>query len=226
MTTYVVLFRGINVGGRNKVPMPALREHLETDFTNVRTYIQSGNVLLDSDLPADQVAARIDAGLPSAFALDSDLVRVLVLDEGAYREVVTGAPKGFGDDPDRHRHDVIFYMATSGPCGTPDAGSTPRTPSIADPGEQGVRDHVRMDDQLEAAVETYLSAVREADVERVLSLFAPDAVVHSPLYGVMAPTEFYPTLFADTSEANLELRSVMRVVADAIESPASAIANL
>lgn len=66
-----------------------------------------------------------------------------------------------------------------------------------------------MDDQLEAAVETYLSAVREADVERVLSLFAPDAVVHSPLYGVMAPTEFYPTLFADTSEANLELRSVM-----------------
>jgi len=113
MTTYVVLFRGINVGGRNKVPMAALREHLETDFTNVRTYIQSGNVLLDSDLPADQVAARIDAGLPSAFALDSDLVRVLVLDEGAYREVVTGAPKGFGDDPDRHRHDVIFYMGVT-----------------------------------------------------------------------------------------------------------------
>jgi hypothetical protein len=68
---------------------------------------------------------------------------------------------------------------------------------------------VRMDDQLEVAVETYLTALREADVERVLSLFATDAVVHSPLYGVMAPAEFYPVLFSDTSEANLQLRSVM-----------------
>ncbi|WP_332666129.1 nuclear transport factor 2 family protein [Aeromicrobium sp.] len=66
-----------------------------------------------------------------------------------------------------------------------------------------------MDDPLEAVVETYLTALREADLERVLSLFAPDAVVHSPLYGVMAPAEFYPALFADTSEANLQLRSVM-----------------
>lgn len=113
MTTYVVLFRGINVGGRNKVPMATLREHLAADFANVRIYIQSGNVLLDSDLPADQVAAHIDAGLPSAFALDSDLVRVLVLDEDAYREVVAAAPKGFGDEPGRYRYDVVLYMGVT-----------------------------------------------------------------------------------------------------------------
>lgn len=67
-----------------------------------------------------------------------------------------------------------------------------------------------MEDQIELAVDTYLSALRDADVERALSLFAPDALVHSPLYGVMIPAEFYPALFADTSEANLMLRSVMR----------------
>ena len=72
-----------------------------------------------------------------------------------------------------------------------------------------VRDTGLMDDQLEAAVEAYLSALRDSDLERVLSLFAADAVVHSPLYGVMAPAEFYRELFADTSEANLRLRSVM-----------------
>jgi hypothetical protein len=66
-----------------------------------------------------------------------------------------------------------------------------------------------MEDQLESAVDTYLSALRDGDVERALTLFAPEAVVHSPLYGVMAPADFYPMLFADTSEANLELRSVM-----------------
>ena len=66
-----------------------------------------------------------------------------------------------------------------------------------------------MGDQLESAVETYLSAIQEADVDRVLSLFAAGALVHSPLYGVMAPAEFYPMLFADTSDAKLALRSVM-----------------
>jgi uncharacterized protein (DUF1697 family) len=108
--TYVVLFRGINVGGRNKVPMGALRDHLAEDFSRVRTYIQSGNVLLDSDLPAAEVTRRIDASLPVKFTLDSDLVRVLVLDAEAFREVVRAAPAGFGSEPDRYRYDVVFYM--------------------------------------------------------------------------------------------------------------------
>ncbi|KRC66124.1 hypothetical protein ASE12_15990 [Aeromicrobium sp. Root236] len=111
--TYVVLFRGINVGGRNKVPMAALREHLESDFSNVRTYIQSGNVLLDSDLSAPEVAAHIDANLRSAFTLDSDLVRVLVLDARAFREVIDEAPAGFGTEADTYRHDVFFYMGVT-----------------------------------------------------------------------------------------------------------------
>ena len=82
---YVVLFRGINVGGRNKIPMAELREHLSADFDNVRTYIQSGNVLLESDLSATKVAEHIDANLRSAFTIDSDLVRVLVLDHEGIR---------------------------------------------------------------------------------------------------------------------------------------------
>ena len=45
MTRYLLLLRGINVGGRNKVPMAALRELLETHgHTKVSTYIASGNV--------------------------------------------------------------------------------------------------------------------------------------------------------------------------------------
>ena len=110
---YVVLFRGINVGGRNKVPMAALRDHLAGDFGNVRTYSQSGNVLLDSDLPADRLAAHIERGLPAAFDLDSELVRVLVLDPAAYREVIEEAPPGFGADSDTYRYDVGFYVGVT-----------------------------------------------------------------------------------------------------------------
>ena len=49
MNTYAVLLRGINVGGRNKVPMAQLKDMLQQlGYTNVTTYIASGNVVLRS----------------------------------------------------------------------------------------------------------------------------------------------------------------------------------
>ncbi|MDT0558538.1 DUF1697 domain-containing protein [Ichthyenterobacterium sp. W332] len=49
MKTYIVLLRGINVGGHRKVPMTELREILsQAGFVSVKTYIQSGNVILQS----------------------------------------------------------------------------------------------------------------------------------------------------------------------------------
>ena len=58
-------------------------------------------------------------------------------------------------------------------------------------------------------VAAYLDALTAADAERVISLFADDGVVHSPLYGPQPARDFYPALFADTSQANLSLKSVM-----------------
>lgn len=56
MKTYIVLLRGVMPSGKNKVPMAQLREVLtNAGFENVRTYIQSGNVLVDSDLSAKEV---------------------------------------------------------------------------------------------------------------------------------------------------------------------------
>ena len=49
MITYIVLLKGINVGGHRKVPMAELRELLtKSGFESVKTYIQSGNVILQS----------------------------------------------------------------------------------------------------------------------------------------------------------------------------------
>lgn len=49
MNTYIVLLRGINVGGNNLLPMKELKTALGTsDFENVKTYIQSGNIILDN----------------------------------------------------------------------------------------------------------------------------------------------------------------------------------
>ncbi|WP_282030491.1 DUF1697 domain-containing protein [Winogradskyella eximia] len=49
MQTYIALLRGINVGGHKKVPMVQLRELLSNSgLLNVKTYIQSGNVIFQS----------------------------------------------------------------------------------------------------------------------------------------------------------------------------------
>lgn len=46
MQTHIALLKGINVGGHKKVPMAELRELLiKSGFENVKTYIQSGNVI-------------------------------------------------------------------------------------------------------------------------------------------------------------------------------------
>ena len=111
MTSYLVLLRGINVGGKNKVPMAALRTVLEgAGFTNVSTYIASGNVFLDSRLKPAKVAATIEAALPKAFKLHSELIKVAVLTKAELEAVVAKRPKGFGDEPTRYHSDAVFLM--------------------------------------------------------------------------------------------------------------------
>ncbi|HSL77652.1 MAG TPA: DUF1697 domain-containing protein [Candidatus Limnocylindrales bacterium] len=111
MTKYLVLLRGINVGGKNKVPMAPLRELLEElGYTDVSTYIASGNVLLSSNRAARTVQRDIEAALPKRFRLDSELISVLVLTQAELRAVVDGKPKGFGEQPAKYHSDAIFLL--------------------------------------------------------------------------------------------------------------------
>jgi uncharacterized protein (DUF1697 family) len=48
--------------------------------------------------------------LPTAFQLDSDLVKVLVLTRDQLQAIVDDRPKGFGDQPDKYHSDAIFLM--------------------------------------------------------------------------------------------------------------------
>ena len=109
--SYVVLLRGINVGGKNRVPMAALRTFLEDlGYSNVSTYIASGNVFLESAKRPAAIQAEIERGLPKAFKLDSDLIKVLVLSLNQLEGVVKDKPKGFGEEPTKYHSDAIFLM--------------------------------------------------------------------------------------------------------------------
>jgi len=108
---YIALLRGINVGGKNKVPMADLRSALEDlGLSNVATYIASGNVIFESDNRPGALQAQIEKALPKTFKLDSELVKVLVLSRKQLEAVVDNKPRGFGAHPAEYHSDAIFLM--------------------------------------------------------------------------------------------------------------------
>ena len=110
-TTYLALLRGINVGGKNKVPMAGLRKLLEEmGLEDVKTYIQSGNVIFRSALAARTIGRKIEEALTSTFKLDDELIKVLVLSRDTLKAVVDKRPKGFGDEPRKYHSDAIFLI--------------------------------------------------------------------------------------------------------------------
>ena len=109
--TYIILIRGINVGGKNKVPMADLKKCLEElGFANVSTYIASGNVILESDKHADEIRSQIEAVLPERFKLDDELIKVLVLTRHQFRAIIANKPEGFGEQPETYHSDAIFLI--------------------------------------------------------------------------------------------------------------------
>jgi uncharacterized protein (DUF1697 family) len=90
--TYVALLRGVNLAGRNRVAMADLRDRLTAaGLADVRTYLQSGNVVLHSDATADAVARECERQLADAFALN---VRAVVRTHGELADVVARNPLG------------------------------------------------------------------------------------------------------------------------------------
>jgi len=75
MPTQIVLLRGINLGSHNRISMPPLRAALEqAGFNNVRTYVQSGNVVLDTRLKEKGLTERVTQLLRQEFDLDVPVV--------------------------------------------------------------------------------------------------------------------------------------------------------
>ena len=102
----MALLRGINVGGRNPVAMADLREAFETaGYDAVSTYIQSGNVLFESDAPGASLEDELETMLERRLGVP---LVVVVRSHRQLRNIVDKAPNGFGAAPDTYHSDVIF----------------------------------------------------------------------------------------------------------------------
>lgn len=101
MPRHIVLLRGINVARNNRISMPELRKALTADgFTDVATYVQSGNVLVTSRRTAEATSARVGAVIKKGFGLD---VKILVRSRDDLAAIVRRNPlAGIATNPRRY----------------------------------------------------------------------------------------------------------------------------
>jgi uncharacterized protein (DUF1697 family) len=108
MASHVALLRGINVGGRNKVPMAELREVVTSlGHTEVTTYIQSGNVLFTTrETDTARLAAALEEAISGRFGIRA---AVVVLSREQLARTMRDNP--YPDAPNPKLVHVVFMNA-------------------------------------------------------------------------------------------------------------------
>lgn len=104
MKRYIAFLRGINVGGNKKVEMPKLQKVFELlGFTNVSTYINSGNVIFHSDT---KDFSQIETALQKTFGFE---VKIVLRDAENIRKLCKKIPREWKNDT-KQKTDVLFLL--------------------------------------------------------------------------------------------------------------------
>ncbi len=105
MNAYIILLRGVNVGGKNLLPMKELKSLLEdASFDNVKTYIQSGNIVLKSAKNPEKIIGEL---IQNNFSFTPE---VMVLSESEFHTSVSNNPY-----PEYEGKFVHFYFCKRKP---------------------------------------------------------------------------------------------------------------
>jgi len=93
---YIALLRGINVGTSKRIDMKSLKELFENnDFTNVSTYINSGNVLFESEKSADEIQNILEKSL---FQKYEENIKVLIKNKNKIIKIANAIPIEWAND--------------------------------------------------------------------------------------------------------------------------------
>lgn len=101
---YVLLLRGINVGGKNKVAMSDLKDMIsKLGYKNVITYINSGNIIFDTNDNKEIVRVKISHMLETfPFSINK-----VILTQEEYLDEISNLPEWWSEE--LFRRDVLFY---------------------------------------------------------------------------------------------------------------------
>lgn len=112
MNQYIAILRGINVGGNRKIKMADLKELFTgLGFTEISTYIQSGNVLFSSAKAEDTMALgdKLEQAIAKTFGFD---VPVIVRTVEELQQAVAANPFYASPDADIERLHLTFLKTT------------------------------------------------------------------------------------------------------------------
>lgn len=109
MIQYIVLLRGINISGKNKVPMSELKKELEClGYQDVRTYLNSGNAIFKSNIEdTNVIKEEIQNMIQKAFALD---IPVYITTENELRDLLRHTPEWWGTNQKEIYDNIIFIL--------------------------------------------------------------------------------------------------------------------
>jgi uncharacterized protein (DUF1697 family) len=108
MTRSVLLLRAVNVSGRNRVPMAALRELISPALGEVSTYIASGNIICEHPGEPATACAEVRAMIATEFGVDTPVIH------RAHDELVRSlAAQPFIDASDKLLHAMFLEGAAS-----------------------------------------------------------------------------------------------------------------
>ena len=109
MKKYIALLRGVNVSGKNKVPMAILRKYFEEiGFKGVKTYLNSGNVIFTSnEANIKKLSEQIEIMIKNQFDLE---ISVLVVSKEELIDILQNAPEWWGNDNKDIYDNLIFII--------------------------------------------------------------------------------------------------------------------
>ena len=109
MKRYVALLRGVNISGKNKVPMAELKRGFEElAFEEVKTYLNSGNVIFSSDKKdTEKFTKQIEEMIKNLFDLD---IPVFVISSEELANILHHAPDWWGNENKDIYDNLIFIM--------------------------------------------------------------------------------------------------------------------
>ena len=108
MKRYMALLRGINISGKNKVVMAELKKEFESlKFEDVKTYLNSGNVIFSSRENIEKITKQIEEMLKKNYDFK---IPVFVIEQEKLKDILEHAPTWWGSDDKAIYDNLIFII--------------------------------------------------------------------------------------------------------------------
>ena len=106
---YIILLRGINISGKNKISMADLKKVLAKEYQNVSTYLNSGNIIIESNKSKELIKEEITKIIKEEFKLD---IPIFITDVEELKDVLNNKPSWW-DSGNKEIYDNLIFLIDS-----------------------------------------------------------------------------------------------------------------